>query len=138
MDADDYISPKFITHLKKHFEDLPESQMLYYDSLTVDVLREYMSLAEIKNEGVIEELDSYRWTILPSYLEHKKIGTGNIAHRRHDDIKWQNWDKISPYSEDWTFIKKWIGSEHIISKVKLDKHYLCHYIIGDIERNVDV
>jgi glycosyltransferase involved in cell wall biosynthesis len=138
LDADDYISPNFITHLKKHFEDLPESQMLYYDSLTVDVLKEYMSLEEIKNEGVIEELESHRWTRLPSSLEYQKIGTGNIAHRRHDDIKWQNWDKITRYSEDWTFIKKWIDSKHIISKVKIDKHYLCHFIIGDTKRNIDV
>ena len=138
LDADDYISPEFISLLKRYFEISPESQMLYYDSLTVDVLREFLHIEEVKNHGVISELESYRWTRLPSGLTHKNIGTGNIAHRKYDNIKWQNWDGISQYSEDWMFIKKWIDSGKTITKIKLDKHYLCHFNVGDPKRNIDV
>jgi|688.fasta_scaffold725064_2 glycosyltransferase involved in cell wall biosynthesis len=138
LDSDDYLDPEFISNLKSNFDQNPEAKMLYYDSLLVDSLREFVGLKEIINDNIIDELKNFRWTILPTSLNSRGIGTTNIAHRRMDQLKWENWDGITGLSEDWGYIKQWIDLELNIKKVVINKYYLCHFRSSDPSRCVDV
>lgn len=138
LDSDDYIAPDFISNLKDNFYQNPEAEMLYYDSLTVDLLREFVSLKEVTDNNIIDELKSFRWTALPTSLNSRGIGTTNIAHKRMDHLKWENWDGITGLSEDWKYIKQWLDLGLNIKKVSINKYYLCHFRSPDPKRSVDV
>ena len=135
LDSDDYISPNFISTIAS--QQWGGSQWCYYDSYTADINEEFLALAEVKNQHIIDSLQNFRWTILPANLKRGEgIGSPNIAHKKNvkERCLWSHWGGKEGESEDWNFISQLI--EKYGEGVKLSfspGYYLCHFKPGGVD-----
>ena len=137
LDSDDYIDSHFIAKVHQGIT-LYNLDLLYYDLLVADQHLEYPNLEDFKRGDIIDELKGYKWTVVPSKLERRMIGTGNISHaaRKSYASYWHNWDGEAGSSEDWRFIESVIkdpaGCCHSRSKFPTG-YYVCHYSPSNVD-----
>jgi len=137
LDSDDYIDSYFIVKVHQGIT-LYNLDLLYYDLLVADQHLEYPNLEDFKRGDIIDELKGYKWTAVPSKLERRMIGTGNISHaaRKSYASYWHNWDGEAGSSEDWRFIESVIkdpaGCCHSRSKFPTG-YYSCHYSPANVD-----